>query len=111
MVQNSSGEVWLERRPGRGIWGGLWCFPEIEMPEACSGWCIDRWGLEPERVRPWAPFRHTFSHYHLDIEPVLAILPLSPGAVMEGEGLLWYNRRRPQAIGLAAPVAGLLARL
>jgi A/G-specific adenine glycosylase len=111
MVQNSSGEVWLERRPGRGIWGGLWCFPEIEMPEACSGWCIDRWGLEPERVRPWAPFRHTFSHYHLDIEPVLAILPLSPGAVMEGEGLLWYNRRQPQAIGLAAPVAGLLARL
>ncbi len=111
MVRNHAGEVWLERRPGRGIWGGLWCFPEIASADACSEWCIDRWGLEPETVQPWEPFRHTFSHYHLDIEPVLAALPVSPGAVMEGEGRLWYNRRNPQAIGLAAPVAGLLARL
>ena len=77
----------------------------------CNNWCLDQWGVEPESVETWESFRHTFSHYHLDISPVLAILPTEPSAVMEGKQQLWYNRRRPQEIGLAAPVANLLARL
>jgi A/G-specific adenine glycosylase len=111
MVQSGSGEIWLEKRPGQGIWGGLWCFPEIDRAEAGQGWCIDQWGIEPSAVETWAPFRHTFSHYHLEIQPVHASLDMSPGAVMEGDRRLWYNRRQPQEIGLAAPVANLLARL
>src|SRR6185295_2361299 len=27
-VYRKNGEVLLERRPGKGIWGGLWTFPE-----------------------------------------------------------------------------------
>ncbi len=111
MVRAGTDEVWLERRPDTGIWGGLWCFPEIEAPAHSERWCLDRWGLEPRSVESWAPFRHTFSHYHLDIQPILAVLPTTPGAVMAGDRALWYNRRQPPAIGLAAPVAGLLARL
>jgi A/G-specific adenine glycosylase len=65
MVQSGSGEIWLEKRPGQGIWGGLWCFPEIDRAEAGKNWCIDQWGIEPSAVQTWAPFRHTFSHYHL----------------------------------------------
>jgi len=111
MVQAESDEILLEKRPGVGIWGGLWCFPEIDTPGECNNWCLDNWGVEPESVEPWDPFRHTFSHYHLDIRPVLAILPRAPSSVMEGRQQLWYNRRRPQEIGLAAPVASLLARI
>tara|TARA_R110001592_G_scaffold363393_1_gene687190 strand:- start:30531 stop:31592 length:1062 start_codon:yes stop_codon:yes gene_type:complete len=107
----ASGEIWLERRPGSGIWGGLWCFPELDDPALASDWCLDRWGLEPERITPLPEFRHTFSHYHLDISPVQVRLPASPGAVMEAGDQLWYNRRQPATIGLAAPVASLLNRL
>jgi A/G-specific adenine glycosylase len=111
MVRSGAGEVWLERRPASGIWGGLWCFPEVASPEDASGWCLDRLGVEPQSVDSWEPFRHTFSHYHLDIQPVLATLATSPESVMEGGERLWYNRIQPQEIGLAAPVAGLLTRL
>ena len=107
----ANGEIWLERRPGSGIWGGLWCFPELEDVALASDWCLDRWGLEPEQVSALPEFRHTFSHYHLDISPVQVRLPLNPGAVMEARDRLWYNRRQPAAIGLAAPVASLLDRL
>lgn len=107
----ASGEIWLERRPGSGIWGGLWCFPELDDAALAGDWCLDRWGLAPEAIDPLPTFRHTFSHYHLDISPLRVKLPTTPGAVMEAEDQLWYNRRQPAAVGLAAPVASLLARV
>jgi len=59
----------------------------------------------------WGEFRHTFSHYHLDIRPIRVTLGRTPEAIMEAGDQLWYNSRRPPEIGLAAPVASLLARL
>jgi len=111
MATAGNGDIWLERRPGSGIWGGLWCFPELSDPAQAADWCMDRWGVVPDSTELWLPFRHTFSHYHLDIQPVRVTLPVSPAAVMEAPDRLWYNRQQPVAIGLAAPVASLLARL
>ena len=111
MAQAANGDIWLERRPDSGIWGGLWCFPELPDPTCAAAWCLDRWGVEPASVEAWPAFRHTFSHYHLDISPVQVRLPGSPGSVMEAPDQLWYNSGQPAAVGLAAPVAGLLARL
>jgi A/G-specific adenine glycosylase len=104
-------EFWLERRPGSGIWGGLWCFPELGDAGLAANWCIDCWGLAPDSIDTLPEFRHTFSHYHLDISPLRIRLPSSPSSVMEARDRLWYNRRQPAAIGLAAPVASLLATL
>jgi A/G-specific adenine glycosylase len=111
MASAGNGDIWLERRPGSGIWGGLWCFPELADAAQAGQWCIDRWGVAPAHTEVWPAFRHTFSHYHLDIRPVRVTLPHTPAAVMEGRDRLWYNMRQPAAIGLAAPVASLLARL
>ncbi len=111
MAQSPDGDLWLERRPPSGIWGGLWCFPELDGEDECTTWCVDRWGREPAAAEQWEPFRHTFSHYHLDIQPVLVTLDREPGAVMDTSAQLWYNLRQPPAVGLAAPVSGLLERL
>jgi A/G-specific adenine glycosylase len=111
MASASNGDIWLEKRPGSGIWGGLWCFPELADATKAADWCLDRWGVMPDSIEVWPEFRHTFSHYHLDIRPVQVTLPTYPAAVMEGPDRLWYNRQEPAAVGLAAPVANLLARL
>jgi A/G-specific adenine glycosylase len=111
MVQADNGDIWLERRPSPGIWGGLWCFPEIAAPERAAQWCLDRWGISPAQIEHWPRFRHTFSHYHLDIVPIGVTLPTTPGSVMEAPDKLWYNRLQPAEVGLAAPVAKLLKRL
>lgn len=103
-----SGELWLEQRPATGIWGSLWCFPEVESVSSARGRALDYWNKAPKAVQPLPQFRHTFSHYHLDITPVLIDLPHAPEAIMEGSGQLWYNVRQPAQIGLAAPVAKLL---
>lgn len=111
MARAPGGDICLERRPVSGIWGGLWCFPEIADPALVEDWCIDRWGLTPSTMETWPDFRHTFSHYHLDISPVMVTLPTSPGAVMDAPDQLWYNSSQPATVGLAAPVAKLLAKL
>jgi A/G-specific adenine glycosylase len=110
MFKSAGGDIWLEKRPSKGIWGGLWCFPELSDADHAAQLCLDLWNIEPATVDAWQPFRHTFSHYHLDIQPLVVTLPHSPESVMEAKGQLWYNMRQPPAIGLAAPVAGLLAQ-
>ena len=88
---------------------------EVREPAPTRGWRIfgdvDLARLDTEDVVAWDRYRHTFSHYHLDIEPLLVKLPASRATVMEGDGQLWYNCQRPQSVGLAAPVAKLLKKL
>ena len=111
ILRDRQGHVLLQQRPASGIWGGLWCFPELDSVEAAAPWCRDRLGREPSATLPGPPFRHTFSHYHLDIQPLHVQLALQPEAVMEASDQLWYNVKKPLEIGLAAPVARLLASL
>ncbi len=111
MATAPDGNIWLQRRPPSGIWGGLWCFPQIDSVDQVHRWCNGQWGIDPDSITPWPTFRHTFSHYHLDIQPVRVVLAAVPGEVMEGNDRLWYNSAQPPAIGLAAPVASLLKRL
>ena len=111
MVRDSEGALLLEKRPSPGIWGGLWCFPEGTAQLDITAWCFDHLGREPLGCDVRAAFRHTFSHYHLDIEPILVQLADAPVGVMDAERMLWYNLRQPPEIGLAAPVVGLLQQL
>jgi A/G-specific adenine glycosylase len=111
LVRDPYGHVFLTRRPAKGIWGGLWSFPEVENANDATAFCLDSFGTEPGEVQPWSNLRHSFSHYHLDIQPLLLSLHNSPASVMEGDGQLWYNSSKPESIGMAAPVARLLRLL
>ncbi len=111
MVSAANGDIWLERRPTNGIWGGLWCFPELSADASSSDWCADVLGIAAHSSTLWPSFRHTFSHYHLDIQPLQINLATTPETVMEAQQQLWYNMVTPPEIGLAAPVASLLKKL
>ncbi|WKE66166.1 A/G-specific adenine glycosylase [Gallaecimonas kandeliae] len=107
LLLKKGGEILLLQRPPAGLWGGLYCPPESED---IGAW-LDDHQLVASRQQPLAPFRHTFSHFHLDISPVLLEVEEAPGAVMEADGSLWYNLAQPQAVGLAAPTSKLLTLL
>lgn len=111
VLRRADGAVLLERRPPAGIWGGLWSFPECEPGADLADWCRRQAGCEAESLEPLPPLRHTFSHFHLDIEPVVVAVGKVTCGVAEGEGAIWYDHGAPAACGLAAPVAGLLKQL
>ena len=109
MLQNSLGEVLLEKRPMKGIWGGLWSFPECSSVDDIPKWCQQYLDGNIPKCYTWQSLRHTFTHFHLDITPVLVSCDASQTVTLKN--ILWYNVNRPTALGLAAPVVRLLAQL
>jgi A/G-specific adenine glycosylase len=107
---NDDGAVLLERRAPAGIWGGLWSFPELGE-ESADAWIARRLGCRAAEPDVWPVLRHTFTHFHLDIVPLHTRVGADGCRVMEGPGLVWYKERAAPALGLAAPVRSLMARL
>lgn len=66
----ADGAVWLQKRPTKGIWGGLWCVPcmddlaEVEHSLAAVGLCHDDWEIATE-------ISHRLTHRLLQITPLL----------------------------------------
>jgi A/G-specific adenine glycosylase len=56
-------------------------------------------------------FRHTFSHYHLDIFPIVIELKKVPAKVMEDEEQIWYNPKEPKSVGLPKPIQSIMRAL
>lgn len=109
ILQNEKGEVLLQQRPPQGIWGGLWCLPEISADDSPE-FAVKQISKTLEHLEYWSTLRHTFSHYHFDITPVHALIQAQKDQCTE-PGQLWYDLQAPQNVGLAAPVKRLLQQL
>ena len=115
VIRDREGALLLRQRPPTGIWGGLWSFPECEPEVDAMQWCRDQLGLEPSSSTQLPTLNHGFTHFDLDIEPVLLCVDgNTPAAdkVMEDTKVLWYKPHAPSTrLGLAAPVSELLLKL
>jgi A/G-specific adenine glycosylase len=113
LVTNDNGDILLQRRPPTGIWGGLLSLPELPVDTDTTLWCKKTIGFTIKEKQRWPMMRHTFSHFHLDISPVLATVKSHRDCVMEESEWVWYNNdlKNQQAKpvgGLPAPVTKLL---
>ena len=107
LVQNGKA-VYLERRPESGIWGGLYSLPEISSLDALGAWCAQYLAAAPVHVEQRGVLRHSFSHYDLDIHPVVVRVDAAADRVKDGDDGIWYEPGSPPAVGVAAPVAQLI---
>jgi len=94
-VYMRAGEVLLERRPGAGLWGGLWTFPEARLPATPRG-------------RKLPAFEHGFTHFRLRAQPWLC--PIR-GATPLAAGRLWLDITEATGAAVPAPVRALLLSL
>ncbi len=109
-LMNAEGALLLERRPPSGIWGGLWSLPEVATSEDMSTW-LEAAGLKAiDAPHSALRFRHTFSHYHLDIDVQALTVEISNTAVLEARERVWYNSGQLPG-GIAAPVTKILNNL
>jgi A/G-specific adenine glycosylase len=109
LLVDGDDRVLLERRPERGIWGGLWSLPEFADPDAAATALALRVGSDIGPPRALAPIRHVFSHFALHAQPLRWRLQGSSMAVADGVGERWLARHELAAIGLPQPVRQLLA--
>jgi A/G-specific adenine glycosylase len=111
LLRNAADEILLERRPPVGVWGGLWSLPEIEHGPPLDAWCREHMGLDVHVIEEWACMQHTFSHFQLEITPVLAHAQISAEGVREAHNRIWCRPAgRDDRGGLPAPVERLLER-
>ncbi len=108
LLRNKKDEIYLTQRPPSGIWGSLWCLPELDQQSNTE---IDASAL-PGYVTVGSPtsvIRHTFSHYHLDFTVIPAELKgKHDSGVMESMPAVWYNPDNPSQLGLAAPIKKII---
>jgi A/G-specific adenine glycosylase len=112
LARRPDGSVWLRQRPPAGIWGGLWAAPDFGSADEARGYVAQALGGE---LLELPALRHAFTHFDLTITPWLVRCPVegpapAPSAVLDAPGL-WYDARRPAAVGLPAPMKTLLQRL
>lgn len=103
ILENPDGEILLEKRPPNGLWGGLWSFPEYsdgDVEAAAASW-------GEGALTHLDGFRHTFTHFHLDITPIHVKLCEHEDKVSEPDRQCWYSLKSPPQIGLTRPVTKL----
>ena len=104
------GEIFLEKRPPAGVWGGLWSFPEIAPGQRAEDYCLKHFGVHAECAEPLPQLAHTFTHFKLEITPQPAMLAAKPHAVNESAGV-WLSLQEARQAPLPAPVRKLLEQL
>ena len=107
IIHNSDGDILLERNPPSGLWGGLWVFPQCNRFEEIDDTCEKR-GLRVKKIVPQMTSRHTFSHFHLDYQPVEIILDYDYQQTMKSDDQIWYNSQNSISLGMPAPIKALV---
>ena len=104
----SEDAVYLERRPPAGIWGGLWSFPEVDD---VADWCRQVLHSSPGDAETRDTLRHSFSHFDLDIRPVVVRVAAVSRKVADSPDATWYCLDDDPPGGIAAPVQKLINTL
>jgi len=102
------GELMLEKRPSRGIWGSLWSLPELAPDVDAARHCRDHFGFVALDQQNLPPFTHSFTHFRLHIRPVLLQLAPRPGTP---PGRIWIPLADALDAALPTPVRTLVGQL
>jgi len=102
------GELLLEKRPNRGIWGGLWSLPELDVDLDAADHCREHFGFTVHRQQVLPPLSHSFTHFKLHIRPVQIQLAARRDTP---PGQIWLPLPEVPGAALPAPVRKLVAQL
>jgi A/G-specific adenine glycosylase len=101
-AQNHEGATWLEKRPAKGIWAGLYCLPVFESRDALQAVLPAK---AQARLQDGEPFLHVLTHKDLHLHPVAVEVA---GNTLRAEQGAWYARGELHQLGLPAPIRRLL---
>ncbi|NTS78923.1 A/G-specific adenine glycosylase [Catenovulum sp. SM1970] len=102
-------QVYLIKRPSSGLWGGLYAFSEFESLDELEQSHATQ-ALNVIKSRELTGFRHTFSHFHLHITPVLVELENLPQSISEADST-WYQVDEKRDFGISTPTAKILEEI
>jgi A/G-specific adenine glycosylase len=97
---NAQGQVWLQKRPDKGIWAGLFSLPVFDSEdELLAAWPQ---GQGAHYIEPW---KHVLTHRDLHLHPVRMTGAAKNSPACEGQ---WMDAVLWPTLGLPAPIRTLL---
>lgn len=107
LIMRMGNKVLFEKRPQKGIWAGLWSFPEIAMSAIASEIAADQFGLLVEPEEPLAIVNHVFTHYKLAITPQ-PLQVISQPKKLDVNNLTWLTVEDAITAAIPTPVRNIL---
>jgi A/G-specific adenine glycosylase len=106
----------LEQRPLNGLWGGLWNPPERSSDTLLENYLKElNLTLSDVDYRSGPKFRHTFTHFHLEVESIYISVKTEPKLVVQESDTRWvlpeHLKNNNETIGLSAVAVKLLGGL
>lgn len=95
------GDILLEKRGDSGIWGGLWCLPQLNQGELEEYLQLSGWAVKEQATLP--AFTHAFTHFKLHIAPLRLTLSHKPA-----QPAMWMNISEALDAAIPTPVRLLL---
>lgn len=104
---DAQGRVLLQRRPPTGVWAALWSLPEAASAQEARAWAARHVELAGDGAA-LDTVQHGFTHYRLQLHPLLW-RPVTPRpAVRDNDDLRWAAAGDLDALGIPAPIRRLL---
>jgi len=103
-------DILLEKRPGSGIWGGLWCPPQLEADGNITEYCMRNFGVDAAKRKALPVFTHTFTHFRLHIAPLLAHVDRQPRQIQQ-PGRAWLDVEAALSVGIPSPVRKMVEQI
>ncbi len=92
-------QVLLQKRPDSGIWGGLWSLPECDNTPQAIAKAVTAFDPLAKVIKTLAVLSHSFTHYHLNIHPILISAKKTDAH---------YYVPEQQVLGVPAPIKKIL---
>src|SRR5690606_17463414 len=91
-----------------GIWGGLWCFPEISIDQDSVDYCEKNLHVRVTKLARLPHLQHTFTHFKLIIQPQL-LQSMAQRPLFDENSYLWLTIEQAMQQAIPAPVRKLLS--
>ena len=109
LILTKQKKILLEKRPAPGIWGGLWCPPEMTTNKDATTYCSQHYNLTIKPLNDMPPLNHSFTHFKLRIYPKL--LGVISQINSKQNKAMWLTLDEALATAIPTPVRKLLEQI
>jgi len=107
ILKDQDSNIFLEKRENKGIWGGLWSFPELDSNKNIEQWC-SKISQDIKKIEYGKIINHGFSHFDLEITPV--VIDIKNTVSLEDRHVK-FNKQQISKLGVPKPVKSLINQL
>ena len=110
LPKDSQGNIYLEKRQNKGLWGGLWTFIEAKDKKSLRKEYSKRFKDKEFSFEELSKIEHHFSHYKLKASVFTTHLEKFNKSGFK-EQSMWIGGDQVQSIGIPAPVKKIIAEI